>query len=649
MALAKVGDTLDIFTLCSELHEGPLATIFLAEDLLSRQQVVLKIPCGDILNKPILLYHYQNEDRISRLLDHPGIIRFIHRQRSRQYIIMEYVDGKDLRARIGKNRVLELSEALHLMDQLCNVVSYLHENTIVHLDLKPENIICCRDDTIKVLDFGLASCRHLPDLLALDLKNPLGTPWYIAPEQLLGERSDPRCDIYTMGMLFYEMLTGSLPWPRSSKLQVARRRLRHDPAPPRYYNNTIPPQIQSIILRAISRHAEDRYGSVVDLQYDLMHWQQLPATDGGSGDKLPSVWRRLFPGRAVQLRSEQAEGTTVLGDKPQIIGGLIDDSGSENMLAELKKQALIRSAEITLVHVIEEESDSRFRRYGITVEGEKLMAWLERAVQLLRRCSIDPSIRLVRGEVAQVLVDLSLNLDAELLVLGRSCKKRRLLRSASALRRLEKKSPCPLMVGEEQKFLPVTDLAALQPDQLTPDQVLSCDIFLVDLWYEHLKYQTDFIYRKLLYPGTDIDLSVEHCRLGRFLTSLETSDCWQRVTADLGAVHQRFHQVAVQMAKLCIDDHAGLQDLYIQESLPLSCALKKELGEVSSLLRAPLDSPPPLVPFLTDQTCPVTNPDLARYGPLLRAFDLDQDLCVLVRNKEKNSLDILSQKSSRCD
>ena len=84
-----IGDSLDIFTLRSELHRGAMATLFLAEDLLSHQQVVLKIPNGDILNQPILLYHYQNEERISRLLDHPGIIRFIHRQRSRQYIIME--------------------------------------------------------------------------------------------------------------------------------------------------------------------------------------------------------------------------------------------------------------------------------------------------------------------------------------------------------------------------------------------------------------------------------------------------------------------------------------------------------------------------------------------------------------------------------
>ena len=119
----EIGDCIDIFRLTSGLHQGAMATLFLAEDQLSQQQVVLKIPCGDILNKPILLYHYQNEERISRLLDHPGVIRFIHRHRSRQYIIMEYVNGRDLRSMVGKNRAISLDDGLTLMEQLCNVVS----------------------------------------------------------------------------------------------------------------------------------------------------------------------------------------------------------------------------------------------------------------------------------------------------------------------------------------------------------------------------------------------------------------------------------------------------------------------------------------------------------------------------------------------
>ena len=637
MAFPNVGDTLDIFILRSTLHEGPLATVFLAEDLLSRQQVVLKIPCSDILNQPILLYHYQNEDRISRRLDHPGIIEFIHRQKSRQYLIMEYVKGKDLRSRIGKNRPLEMSAALTLMEQLCGVVAYLHNQGVVHLDLKPENIICCSDSTIKVIDFGLASCRHLPDLLALDLNNPLGTPWYIAPEQLLGERSDPRCDIYSMGMLLYEMFTGRLPWPRTSKLRVARRRLCHDPVPPRYHNKNTPPQIQSIILRAIAPHADDRYESVADLQHDLKHWRQLPITEQGNTDRRPPLWRRLLPGKCVSLNRTKPHTPVQSTNRPQIIGALIDAPGSDNMLAEIKKQTLIRSADITLVHVIEEESDSHFRRYGITVEGEKLMARIEQAVQLLRRCSIDPSIRLVRGEAVDVLRELCTDLEAQLLVLGRSRKTEGFLRSASVCRRLQDKSPCPIVVAENTAFSPNTELATLQPEHLTAEQVLACDIFLVDLWYEHLHYHTDFIYRKLVHLDDNIVLSEKNCMFGRFLDSLETTAGWQEIISILKPIHNRFHQLADQMAACCEHDPAGIQDLYIHELLPLSCRLKNELARVSLLLRAHLDTPPPPVPFLTDNICPVSQKDLDCYGPLLSAFNLEQDLCSLVREKEKSA------------
>ena len=627
----KTGDSLDIFSLHSRLHEGALATLFLAEDRLSRAQVVLKMPCGDILNHPLLLYHYQNEERISRLLDHPGIIRFIHRQRSRQYIIMEYVLGKDLRSWFGKNRSLELDTALALMNQLCEVIRYLHDQSIVHLDLKPENIIYCNDSTIKVIDFGLASCRNLPDLLHLDLNIPLGTPWYIAPEQLLGERTDPRCDIYAMGMLFYEMLSGQLPWPRSSKIHIARRRLRHDPTPPRYHNPDIPPQIQTIILRAISRHAKDRYARVADFQHDLNCWQQLPVSVAGNTTKQPPLWKRLFPGRAIEISRRQQQKTNISGGRPQLVGALIDSAKSDTIVAELKKQALVRSADVTLLHVVEEESDSHVRRYGIAVEGEKLMARLEEAVQLFRRYGIDPTIRLVRGEVVAVLAEFCSKLGAELLVLGSSRKKEGFLRSASVRRRLEKNCPCPLTVAATHQFSAATDLSALQPNQLTTGQMLICDIFLVDLWYEHLHFHTDFIYQLLLHPERDLALGEEHCGFGRFLASLDTSGNWGEVTSVLRPVHRKFHQVASQMAQLRDHDHSRLHDIYIRESLPLSCKLKKDLGYVSRLLRTHLDRPPPSVPFLVDEACPVGQRDLACYGPLLGALNLDQDLCVLIR------------------
>ena len=639
MTFPVPGDTLDIFVLDASLHDGPLAEIFMARDMLTGQQVVLKIPRSDILNHPVLLYHYQNEDRISRLLEHPGVVRFIHRQRSRQYIIMEYARGDDLRSRIGRNQALPLDVALDFMAKLCVIVRYIHGRGVVHLDLKPENIICDQDAAITLIDFGLACCLHLPDLLAMDLETPLGSPWYIAPEQLLGYRAGPGCDIYAMGMIFYEMLTGRLPWAKSSNLGIARRRLGHDPTPPRYYNEKIPPQIQNIILRALARHPDNRYATVEALDYDLNHWQEMPVTEKGRCCTRSAWWQRLFSFDSVQVPAKKRSRQVTPPEDPQIIGAIIDAPGSGNTLVELKKQDLIYRAEVTLVHCIEEESDSHFRRYGMTVEGEKLMARLEHAVQHFRRCSIDPSIRLIRGEVVDVLRALSVELGAKLLVLGDSRKKGGPFGSASVRSRLMADNPCKLIIAGSNTFCPVIDLAFLAPDRLTPEQVLACDIFLVDLWYEHLHVHTSCIYNALLNTGVEVACTGDNCQLGVFLSSLARQEQWHAPTMSLLAVHTQLHEITSQMVQLSQYDPVGLQQLYTNEMIPMSCRLKNELSTLSQLLRRHLGiNTPPEVSFLTDATCPFNQPDLPCYGPLLKALDLQQDIQTLVKagNKRLN-------------
>jgi eukaryotic-like serine/threonine-protein kinase len=425
-----------------------MATLWRASSVESEKEFVLKIPCTDILNQPILFYHYQTEAQISPLLNHPGIIRFFQQKKSRLYIIMEYVAANDLRSMLGCDRKITLDNALHLILQLCDVTAYLHKQSIYHLDLKPENILLNQNDTIKVIDFGLASCALFPDLLAADFKNPQGTPWYISPEQLLGKRNSAQCDIYAIGMILYEMLCGSLPWPRSGKLAVARRRLRHEPIPPRFFNPDIPPQVQDIILKSIARKVSNRYRTIADLQSDLNSWTNGAITMTGRNRKKPTLWKRLFPAPTITLDSNTDNTAPPPREKQQIIGAIIDSVKSEPMLTEVKKIAFLQSAEVTLIHVIEEDTDSHFRRYGIKVEGEQLMIRLEQACQILSRCNIQPHIRLIRGEVVETLTKVCKEINANLLIIGSSRKKEGLLRSASVLRRLQRDTPCPLLIAD---------------------------------------------------------------------------------------------------------------------------------------------------------------------------------------------------------
>ncbi len=633
MVMPEVGDMLDIFLLRSLLHEGPLTCLFRAEDILTQREVILKIPGCDILNQPILLYHFQNEDRIGRLLDHPGIVRFIHRQRSRQYIIMECIKGKDLRSFLKPQHPMELDRTLAVLHQLCGIVQYMHGQGVCHLDLKPENILCSSSLHIKVIDFGLASCRHFTDLLSTDLQAPLGTPWYIAPEQLQGVRGDPRCDIYTMGMLLYEMLTGQLPWPRTSSLRVARRRLHYDPTPPRHLNSKIPPQIQSIILRAIARLPDERYENVADLHKDLHHWQDLPITPSGRNNRKLPIWKRFWP-KSFVLSGKKDVRKPPVSSRKQIIGAFIDDPGCDLMLAELKKQALMRSADITLVHVIEEDDDSHVRRYGIIVEGEKLMCRLEGAVQLLRRCSLDPAIRLIRGEVVDVLQELCAEANVELLVIGGSRKEDSAFCSGSVCTGLSANCSCPVSITSGRQFPQLLELGALNPAELTTEQVISCDIILVDIWYDQLHVIINALYGKLATRSQKTLSSVEQWLLRDFFSSLTGFGQWQEVVTLLRPVFDSFVTLADKIDQCSGTDPADLQKIYLEDVLPLSCRLKATLADVSTVLHSHLVEAPPVVPFLADSDCPVNIPGLSCYGPLLRAFDLGQDLNVLIHRQQ---------------
>jgi serine/threonine protein kinase len=275
----EIGDIVDGFTITEKLHDGAAACLFKAKDSFdSSRAVVLKIPRDNILNQPDLFYHYQNEESISRYLNHHNVVRYLARKTSRLYLVQEHIEGVDLKTILQRKGKLDHHVALHICLKICAALKYLHGKSIIHLDLKPENIMIQPDDEVKIIDFGLARHLGLPDIIGDDFSEPQGTPYYISPEQLCSKRDSEQSDIYSLGLIFYEMVTGKLPFEKSDKLSRVQMRLKKKPVPPRYYVKELHPGLQQIILRMLEPDLEKRYSAIGDVVADLDNFELLEIT-----------------------------------------------------------------------------------------------------------------------------------------------------------------------------------------------------------------------------------------------------------------------------------------------------------------------------------------------------------------------------------
>jgi eukaryotic-like serine/threonine-protein kinase len=270
MREASVGETIDQYQLTELLARSGMASIFKALDTASGQAIVLKIPHPQYESDVVFFERFRREEQLGQRLDHPNIIKvLVPREKSRMYIAMEYIDGRSLRAEIRAKRRLPPERALELARQVVEALVYLHENGVVHRDIKPENILLVGDHGLKILDFGIALDESARRLTWAGLSSTMGTPDYMAPEQVGGRRGDARTDVYAAGMLLYEMLTGEMPFTSASPQALMRAKTSEEPKPPSYHLPTIDPALESIILRAISRAPRDRHETAAELLADL--------------------------------------------------------------------------------------------------------------------------------------------------------------------------------------------------------------------------------------------------------------------------------------------------------------------------------------------------------------------------------------------
>ncbi len=316
MTTLEAGDTLDHYRLDAVVGHGGMSTLFRATDLRNGRQVALKVPHAEMEADPVLVERFEREQEIGQELDHPGIVKaYDGEERSRLYMVIEWVDGRLLRSILNEKRRLPIERAIAITLGICDALDYMHKRGVVHRDLKPENIMIGEGDSIKLIDFGIAMKEDARRLTFTEISPALGTPDYIAPEQVKGQRGDQRSDIYAVGAMLYEMLAGEPPFTGSNPLAVMNERLLNDPRPVRDLRPEVSPQLQEILYRALERDPRHRYATAAEMAWELEHQEQVGLQVGiedGERRAGAALRGRLPSGRKMVLYASLALAPVLL-------------------------------------------------------------------------------------------------------------------------------------------------------------------------------------------------------------------------------------------------------------------------------------------------------------------------------------------------
>ena len=255
---------------------GGMANVYHCYDTIDAREVAIKILKDEFLDNEDFIRRFKNESKAIAVLNHPNIVRVydVSFGDMIQYIVMEYIDGITLKEYIDMQGVLDWKETVHLTTQILKALQHAHENGIVHRDIKPHNIMLLQDGTIKVTDFGIA--RFSSNATRTMTEQAIGSVHYIAPEQARGEKTDGKTDIYSVGVMMYEMLTGKLPFDGDSAVSVALMQLQAKAKRPREINPSIPEGLEEITVKAMQKNPEDRYHSALEMLSDIERFRLNP-------------------------------------------------------------------------------------------------------------------------------------------------------------------------------------------------------------------------------------------------------------------------------------------------------------------------------------------------------------------------------------
>ena len=303
MAKAQLtaGLTIDGFRLEARLHRGGMADIWRVGRDDIDLPIVMKVPLLDFEGDISLLVGFEVEQMIMAELKGPHVPRWVANGdfAVQPYIVMEHISGPTLLKR--SLDLLSIPEVVEIGAEVAAALSDLHQQDVLHFDLKPANILFRPSGTAVLIDFGLSRHLQLPDLMEEQFHRPMGTTEYMAPEQQLRVRSDKRSDIYALGAILYQLATGRLPFGIPARIRKVRRRIWRDPTPPRALRSDVPSALQEVILKCLEAVPEARYARAEDLMFDLRHLDLVVLTERAERITRATFARRSRAG-SVQAR-----------------------------------------------------------------------------------------------------------------------------------------------------------------------------------------------------------------------------------------------------------------------------------------------------------------------------------------------------------
>jgi serine/threonine protein kinase len=315
------GDVIDGFYLVEPLHRGGLGALWRVTRPDIDQPIVMKLPLLPPGDDPLAIVSYETEQMILPRLSGTHVPYFVAAgDFDGPFIVMELIRGQSLKERLD-DLPLAPDEVANLGARIADAIGELHGQRVIHLDIKPSNIMVRDNGDVVLLDFGLSRHLDLPDLPAEELDGPLGTNSYIAPEQLLGIRHDTRSDLFSLGVVLYFLATGRRPFGEPRTVAQWRQRLYVTPVPPRYWRSEIPTWLQEIVLHCLEVDPRDRYQSAAHLAFDLRHPELVPLTDRAArtlGNRLLAFLRRWITHAKTRIavlpepRAAAAEGSIIM-------------------------------------------------------------------------------------------------------------------------------------------------------------------------------------------------------------------------------------------------------------------------------------------------------------------------------------------------